>query len=71
LVVNFGGLNDKKGAEGVREILAEKLGQIGLEVPADRASKYPTYELSKWISKGGLLASTLKQISQQSRAKDA
>jgi len=71
LVVNFGGLNDKKGAEGVREILAEKLIQIGFDVPADRTNKYPTYELSKWISKGALVASTLKQISHQSRAKDA
>jgi hypothetical protein len=71
LVVNFGGLNDKRGAVVVGAMLAEKLTQIGFDVPVERANKYPTYELSKWVSKGALVVSTLKEILQQTRAKDA
>jgi hypothetical protein len=71
LCVNFGGLNDKNGAEAVRELLGDKLVQIGFVVPADRASKYPMYPLSDWISKGALLVSSLQQMSHQFRVQNA
>ncbi len=69
--VNFGGLNDKRGTEAVRELFAEKLDQIGFEIPADRANRYPMYGLAQWISKAPLLIDSLKQMLPQSRAKEA